>query len=1037
MLRKIFSASGMHGSGGLKHRRGDRPAMSGTFVSLRDTGVVALVLSCGVAFGAESTPSAKYRIDQPAQPLAESLRAIARQTGVSVLFDPSKVGDRSSRAVAGQLTAAEAIAKALEGSDLILTTMPDGSIVVRAGGTSGPSPSSSSTSSSPSTSRSPAASSATPARPGASAGGAGDVLALAGGSGSADSTRKDGGAHPETTTLTRVEVTGSRLKRIDADGPTPVNVYTRADIDRSGQPTIERFLSTLNEASMGSGEGTSSQTQGQGTVQLRGLPVGSSLVLINGRRVQASGSSAADYFNLNVIPMAAVERIEVVPVGSSAVYGGDALAGVVNIILKKSIEGVVLEAGAGSGKGVGDRSISVGTGGSSDAGSFMVLGSYRKIDPLTAAERPYFLDADFRRYGGIDARNRYCTPGTVSSTTSANLPGLSSTVAGIPAISAGQAVTVASFAATAGQPNLCSTLANGNGSALIHGSETWAVHGSGEHRLAGSWSAFGELTYVRDRLRTEQQGILINNVLVPATNAYNPFGVAVLVTERLGLENGAETMARATDFKRALIGVRGEPFAGWDFEMAASTTRDDGGTVNANTTANTAARTAALASSNPATALNPFTTGRAASDELLRTIWPDTVRDSHGRKEQVSAFLRGSPLALPTGPVDVIAGAEAARDHYQYAIVNGTHATGDRSSEAVYGEMRVPLWRRGAETGASSDLAALTLAARRDHYSDFGSANTYQAGLELRPTRTALLRASAATSFKPPTLLQTNVNDAHYTSVSLGLVDPLRGNAPVVDADVLRATNPNLNPEKGKAFSLGAVWEPESAAGFRLAATAWKVRIDGLISLLWPQTAVNNEALFPGFVTRAASVGGVPGQITSVLYSEVNYGKVDTSGVDLEIAHAWKTAGARWTLSASATRTTQYDVALTPNTPAVDRLGRRAVDYWAPRWKGRIQGGVDLGAWSLGLTSRYLGAYLDATPSTRSLGSYWVHDLAASLDLKRLGLGLPRVKDARLSLAIANLANHQPEYVGSSPYYDASQADWRGRYGTLRLSVSW
>ncbi|MBT9494775.1 MAG: TonB-dependent receptor, partial [Paucibacter sp.] len=841
-----------------------------------------------------------------------------------------------------------------------------------------------------------------------------------------------------TTSLGKVEITGSRLKRIDADGPAPVNVYTRADIYRSGQPTIERFLSSLNEASMSPGEGGSGQTNGQGSVQLRGLPLGSTLVLINGRRVQAVGSSSGNFFNLNLIPMAAVERIEIVPVGSSAVYGGDALAGVVNIILKKSIDGVVLDARGGTGSGISDGNVSLGTGGGDASGSFLLLGSYRKSTPLTMAERDFFKDADYRRFGGADARTRYCTPGTVSSTTAANLPGLTASFAAIPVVAPGQPLTVASFAATAGQANLCSSLANGNGSALVHGSETFALHGLAERRLTTDWSAFGELTLARDRLHAEQAGILLNNVLVPATNAHNPFGVPVRVSARLGLENGAEALERDTDFKRGLLGVRGDLWAGWELEATLSTTRDDGGSQLSNTTANVVARTAALAASTTAAALNPFSSGLAASEAVLRSIWSDSVRDSHGRKDQASAFVRGSVLDLPAGSVDVIAGGEAARDRYQTSTPGSFNVGGSRSNSAVYGELRAPLWRAAATDGRTAwEQAALTLAARRDHYSDFGSANTYQAGIEIRPTRTTLLRASSATSFKPPTLLQTNVSETHLTTDAYALTDPARGNAPIVGGEVLRTRNPNLLPEKGRAQSVGAVWEPESAAGTRLGVTAWQVKIDGLISLLWPQTAVDNEALFPGFVTRAPAVGGVPGKVSQVLYAEVNFGHVDTAGVDMEIAHAWKAAGAKWTLSASATRTAKYDVAVAPGAPAEHRLGRRAPDYWAPKWKGRLFAGIDLGSWSAGVTSRYLGAYLDKAPSDRGLGDLWIHDLTATLNLKRLGLGVASVKEASLSVAIVNIADRQPEYVGTSPYYDITQADWRGRYASLRLAMSW
>nr|WP_269837775.1 TonB-dependent receptor [Paucibacter sp. M5-1]MCZ7879505.1 TonB-dependent receptor [Paucibacter sp. M5-1] len=777
-------------------------------------------------------------------------------------------------------------------------------------------------------------------------------------------------------------------------------------------------------------------------MQLRGLPLGSTLVLINGRRVQAVGSSTGNFFNLNLIPMAAVERVEIVPVGSSAVYGGDALAGVVNIILKKSLDGMVLDASLASGRGTGAGSLSFGTGGGDAAGSFLLLGSVRKTTPLTMAERGFFRDADYRRFGGVDARTRSCTPGTVTSTTTANLPGLSAAFAGIPLSTPGQPLTISSFAATAGKANLCNSLANGNGSALVHGTENVALHAAADRRLSEAWSVFSELTFARDQLRAEQAGFLLSNVLVPATNPHNPFGAPVRVTTRLGLENGAETFTRDTDFTRVLVGARAEVSAAWEAEASLSTTRDNGESFS-NASANTVARAAALGASTAAAAINPFTTGIAASDAVLRSIWPGSLRENHGRKDQVNGFIRGSLLELPTGSVDLIAGAEAARDRYQTKTPGVFDIAASRSNRAVYGELRVPLWRSAVDTEAQAgagpawDRAALTVAARRDQYSDFGSASTYQAGFEFRPTRTTLLRASTATSFKPPTLLQTTVDDVGYTSEEFALVDPKRANAPIVGAEVLRTTNQNLNAEKGRAVSVGAVWEPDSAVGTRFGVTAWRVKINGLISLLWPQTALNNEALFPGFVTRGPSVGGIPGPITQVLYSEVNYGRVDTAGADMEVAHAWKQAGGKWVMSASATRTTQYDVVIAPGAPVADRLGRRAVDYWAPKWKGRVFAGLDRGAWSLGVTSRYLGAYRDLGTSERRLGSYWLHDLSGSLDLKRLGLGLLAFKDARLSLAIANVGDRLPEFVESSPYYDVTQGDWRGRYTNLRLSLSW
>jgi len=986
-----------------------------------------LCATAPVALAAETLAAARHLIEQPSQTLAEALRAIARQTGASVLFDPVVVQGRVAKAVSGRLSAAEAIARAIDGSGLVADVMKDGAIVVKAA---------------------PAPAGAAPAAGSRSSTGGSDVLpARADGAlvrlaqaptepGASVGAPVPGDAVERAAAVQRIEVTGSRLRRVTAEGPMPVNVYNREEIERSGQPSLERFLSSLNEASVSQGEGSFGQTTGQGTIQLRGLPVGSTLVLINGRRVQAVGSSSGNFFNLNLIPMAAVERVEVVPVGSSAVYGGDALVGVVNVILKKSLDGVSLDARLAAASGAGDGGLSLSAGRSSSAGSVLVLGSYRKSTPLTQSERSFFHDADYRRFGGHDTRSRNCSPGTVTSTSAANLPGLGSTVAGIPSTADGAPLTTDSFLPTAGQPNLCNLLSRGKGSALIHGSEQLALHAMGDRAVSTDWSLFGELTYVDDRLQAEEGGIALNNVLVPATNRYNPFGVAVRVTSRLGPENGATGFERDTRYARVLAGLRGQLTADWDAEATISMSRDDGQRRRLNADTNFAARSAALASAVEGEALNPFATGRAATDAVLAGIWTSNVRDNHGRKEQVTAFARGPLIDLPTGPVEALVGAESARDTYSTQITGDVSITDSRRAHAAYGELRLPLLRAG-EGAAAWTAAALSVAARRDKYSDFGSASTYQAGLEFRPARTMLVRASAATSFKPPTLVQTNVDDATFDIEEFALVDPARGNEAVTGGQVLRTTNRSLGPEEGKAFALGVVWEPQGWDGSRFGVNAWQVKIDGLIALLWPQITVNNESQFPGFVTRGPSVGGVPGPIERVLWAEVNFGRVQTSGIDFEASHGWRALGGRWDLGASATWTKRYDVVIAPGAPTQDRRGKRFADYWAPEWKGRVSLGYNAGAWHLGTTSRFVGSYEDAGASTRKLGGSWVHDIAGGLDLRKLGLSLAGMKAASLSASILNVLDRKPEFVETSPYYDVTQADWRGRYLSVRLSANW
>ena len=284
-----------------------------------------------------------------------------------------------------------------------------------------------------------------------------------------------------------------------------------------------------------------------------------------------------------------------------------------------------------------------------------------------------------------------------------------------------------------------------------------------------------------------------------------------------------------------------------------------------------------------------------------------------------------------------------------------------------------------------------------------------------------------------------HVAETDFPADIFGLVDPARGGEAITSGTVVNTTNPGLKPERGRADSFGAVWEPDAGLGTRLSATHWQVHINGLISTLLPQTALDYEALFPGFVTRGPAVDGQPGPVTSVLLAETNFGSVERGrhghGGGLRMAWAPGALGRDPGCDAERTNTRSC---CSPGAAKENRLGRRFDDFWAPRWKTRASLALDGAGWSLGLTGRYLGRYKDEGTSERRLGAYWLEDLAGSLDLKKL---LPSfavaVKAASLSLSIANLANRQPQFVETLPYYDVTQADWRGRFVSTRVAIDW
>src|SRR5262249_26332826 len=157
-----------------------------------------------------------------------------------------------------------------------------------------------------------------------------------------------------------VVVTGSRLEQSTEQSAQEVRIYPRERIERSGMTTLADFLATVPEVSLNSNQSTFLAT----SVRLRGAKEGSTLILINGRRTQPNSGSAAPFgfFDLNTIPLSMIERIEILPNGSSAVYGGEALAGVVNIVLRKDFAGVEATIGYKGAKNTDEKGVSAGAG---------------------------------------------------------------------------------------------------------------------------------------------------------------------------------------------------------------------------------------------------------------------------------------------------------------------------------------------------------------------------------------------------------------------------------------------------------------------------------------------------------------------------------------------------------------------------------------------------------------------------------------------------------------------------------------------------
>ncbi len=362
-----------------------------------------------------------------------------------------------------------------------------------------------------------------------------------------------------------------------------------------------------------------------------------------------------------------------------------------------------------------------------------------------------------------------CNPGNVAAL-SGNLPGLTSPIAAIPVNPSGRRLTPGDFAATAGMSNQCSRSLY---QLPYTGTRTSSAYLSADYEVVPKATLFGELLYTNYEQRSPRGGYTFSRVTVPATNAFNPFGVAVRVNAQSAPNSIQGYATLDTEFVRPLLGVRGGITAQWDYEISISTGHDHGSNVEANQIVNFATYGAALASSNPATALNLFTTGPAASDAVIAGIFSPREYDAKGSRDVAVGFVRGPLFRLPAGTLDFIGGAEYNRDKYEYHSAS-TFQDGllGRNAHSFFGELRAPIYRATAADGRPLDAVVLTGALRRDDYSDLGAANTNQIGVEIRPTRSLLLRAARSTAFKPPLLVELTSQAFDFPGEAFGIVDP-------------------------------------------------------------------------------------------------------------------------------------------------------------------------------------------------------------------------------------------------------------------------
>jgi iron complex outermembrane receptor protein len=756
-----------------------------------------------------------------------------------------------------------------------------------------------------------------------------------------------------------VVVTGSRIKRSTFAASAPVDVVDRAQLARTGATNLADVVQNLT-TSQGSGS-QGSMTQGgspaSGTVSvnLRGLGEGATLLLINGRRVNPSGASIdTNLTDLSTIPLAAVERIEILKAGASAIYGADAVGGVVNIITRKNFSGFRIEADAQSTTKLdqSDFTGSAAFGASDDRSRVMIAGSYLRRSELIANERDWARDS---------YRSTQGQPGAYVPATAAGMP----IAGGMPDPACGD--VPGSRPAASGASTVCA-FDYAEFATLIGNLERANLFGSAEYDLTKHTSVFAEVSASRMRGDNKSSPSLpvLPFPLIPADHVDNPFVVpaglpnagqrtsVLWIGRPLGAAAGATRNPFADDSFRAVLGLRGDlegaaegsVFESWEWELYTML-----GISRYRYTFKDNLREPLLDALNSCSdasdlsgCFNPFHsaldgTGTINTDSVIRSFAGEmTIMNDHAL-QTYNAGMSGTLFELPGGEFGAAFGGEirhewrtgelehdANEDRYIFFVGNPDTSV-ERDVFSGYLELRWPFYP-GVE---------LQTAARVEHYTDIqASAVSPFAGLTLTPAlwmgrdnappllRRLQLRGNVSTAFRAPTILQ---SDASYqtvpTPLRLSAASPLSTYLPV-----RRFGNADLEPETAFALSGGFAWTPIDQLSVLV--DVWHYDYVDRIGFEDPQQVVNEDMAEPDErVVRDAN-----GNIVGVNVSQINVsGSTTTTGVDFGVAVNLP-GGNRpkdsWTLSVGAvgTLTTSYEIprgeASTRSIPANPATGEPA-----------------------------------------------------------------------------------------------------------------
>jgi len=873
----------------------------------------------------------------------------------------------------------------------------------------------------------------------------------------------------EATTLDRIEVTGSRIRAAHAETRQPILTITRDDIAKQGHTSVADILQNLSSAGSPAISRADALASGESVggyyIDIRNLGATRTLVLLNGRRLGATTSGMQD---LGQIPLAVIQRIEVLKDGASSIYGSDAIAAVVNIITDTQFDGAEFTARVGQfSQGDGRTqafSLKVGTQG--ERSGMMLAAEYSKEDPVWARDRWFSRDGnagpDYPGSGASPISNKgsHCNPCAGKGVKPADVRWWTLKEGGDPG-------NRDDYRLFTDDDNV-----NSNEQMMVQtGLERRSLFASAYHDINDSLRLQGEALY-NQRITDQQVAGYPLQYKLPANSPFNPYGVETDIRRRLW-EMPRTTRSELQTYRLSggLVGSFEMGGRAFDWDVGAlvnrnrltKTARGDGSLFALDRSLKPECGTAADPNCKPWNPLLPYGVGGPGSlsdPELQKFLFPTFVDTGETTTTTYSANLSGALFDLPAGELGFAVGYEHRREQGRFvpdAFSQSGQSTGLEavttegaySLDEIYTELSIPILK---DMPFARELT-LSTSGRYSKYSNFGNTLNRKFGLSWRPVDELLVRGTVATGFRAPTISDlyggTSSSFESYTDpCGIGHTNSVNGNAACTAAGVplgyeqlgqgsrpctafpcqtpdqfFRESNPDLKPERSTSATVGLVWSPRWVDGLDVSLDWYSYTIKDMI-IKDSVSRILRDCYVLGNAARCADIVRAPdGHISSLHYGVANLGLAKTQGYDLGVRYRLpEVAIGQFKLDWQSSYTSQFEE------EGVNKAGDKIMiglvgepGYF--RLRSNIGLDWEKGRWGANYGLRYYsGMREDCVPkrpctdpdrmahgegaAVRKVGSNTFHDL-------QVRWAAPW--DATVSIGAKNLFNHQGPIMFTQP----------------------